>query len=476
MSRAGYDAIVVGAGPNGLASAIVLARAGFSVLVCERRERCGGGTYSAEITLPGFLHDVCSAVYPLALSSPFLQRLQLAQMGLGWVHSPAPVAHPLDDGTAVLLHRSLEVTSQGLGADGPAYFRLFHPLVRKWDRLETMVLGPARFPANPLLLARFGVTALLSARTLSRLLFRQERARALFAGLAAHSTLPLELPVSAAFGLVLGIAGHAVGWPVARGGAQQIADTLVRCLRSAGGEIRTATHVETLEQLPRARVVLFDLTPKQLLAIAGQRFPAKYQRKLNQFRYGAGAFKVDWALDAPIPWLARECLGAATVHLGGTLAEIAASERTATENHHAERPFVLLAQPSLFDRSRAPDGKHTVWAYCHVPNGSRADMTSRIEAQIERFAPGFSNRILARHVMPPAELESHNPNLVGGDINGGVQDIRQLFTRPTRSLYATPAKGLYICSSSTPPGGGVHGMCGYFAAKNALKRSLEVQA
>ena len=470
MSRAAYDATVVGAGPNGLAAAIVLAGAGLSVLVCEGRETWGGGACSAEITLPGFTHDVCSAVYPLAVSSPFFQTLPLLELGVAWIHPPAPVAHPLDDGTAVMLYRSIEATAQDLGADGPAYRRLFGPLVQSWNKLRTMVLGPLRFPSNPILLARFGFRAFLSASALSRRLFKEERARALFAGLAAHSTLPLESPVSAAFGLVLGIAGHAVGWPIARGGAQQIANALVHCFRGAGGVIKTGTKVEALEQLPRSRVVLFDLTPQQLLAIAAAKFPANYRRKLSQFRYGAGAFKVDWALDAPIPWRAPECCRAATVHLGGTLAEIAASERAAPANGHAERPFVLLAQPSLFDKSRAPDGKHTAWAYCHVPNGSPFDMTGRIEQQIERFAPGFTNRILARHVMPPAELELHNPNLIGGDINGGVQDIRQLFTRPTRTLYSTPADGLYLCSSSTPPGGGVHGMCGYFAAKAALKK------
>jgi phytoene dehydrogenase-like protein len=470
MSKAAYDAIVVGAGPNGLAAAIVLAQSGFSVQVREGRETWGGGACSAEITLPGFTHDICSAVYPLAVSSPFFQTLPLSQLGLTWVHPEAPVVHPLDDRSAVVLQRSVETTADELGVDGPAYRRLFGPLVRDWSKLQKMLLGPLRLPPNPISLARFGLRAFLSASTLSRRLFKEERARALFAGLAAHSTLPLELPVSAAFGMVLGIAGHAAGWPLARGGSQQIADALVRYFQSLGGEIETGAKVEALEQLPRSRVVLFDVTPRQLLALAAEKFPASYQRKLKQFRYGLGAFKVDWALDAPIPWKAPECLRAATVHLGGTLAEIAASERAAWTNRHSDQPFVLLAQPSLFDHSRAPDGKHTAWAYCHVPNGSNVDMTARIEDQIARFAPGFRDRIIARHVMPPAKLEAHNPNLIGGDINGGVQDLRQLFTRPTRSLYSTPARELYICSSSTPPGGGVHGMCGYFAATTARKR------
>ena len=464
-----HDAVVVGAGPNGLAAAIVAARAGLSVLVREARETCGGGARSAELTLAGFTHDICSAVYPLGLSSPMFRTLPLPAYGLKWIHPQAPLAHPLDNGSAVVLSRSVEATAQGLGTDGAAYHRLFAPLTRNWEKLQSMILGPIGFPRSPILLARFGVMALLSASTLARHWFRQERARALFAGLAAHSALSLERPVSAAFGLVLGATAHAVGWPLSAGGSQRITDALVQYLRSLGADIMTNAPVAAIDELPQSQVVLFDVTPRQILDLAGSRLPTKYQRKLERFRYGPGAFKVDWALDAPIPWTARECASAATVHLGGTIEEIVRAERAPWQQEHADWPFVLLVQPSLFDASRAPAGKHVAWAYCHVPNGSTFNMTERIESQIERFAPGFTARILARSVMPPAKLQAHNPNLVGGDINGGVQDFSQLFTRPTSNLYSTPAKGVYICSSSTPPGGGVHGMCGYFAAKAAMK-------
>jgi phytoene dehydrogenase-like protein len=470
--RPDYDAIVVGSGPNGLAAAIRLAQAGHAVLVREARETWGGGASSKEITLPGFSHDVCSAVHPLALSSPFFETLPLSAFGLDWVHPAAPLAHPLDDGSAVLLQRSVEATARTLGSDGPAYYRLFAPMVRDWAKLRQMLLRPLGLSQNPIALAKFGFRALLSARGLAERLFKQERARALFAGLAAHSTLPLESPISAAFGLVLGVSAHAVGWPLAKSGSQRIADALVGYFRTLAGHIMTGAPVETVQQLPSCRAIVFDVTPRQLLAIAGELFAASYKRKLERYRYGPGAFKIDWALEAPIPWKARECTCAATVHLGGILTEIADSERAAWANEHPEQPFVLLVQPTLFDRSRAPHGKHTAWAYCHVPNGSGFDMTERIERQIERFAPGFRNRILARTVMPPSELEKHNANLVGGDINGGVQDLRQLFTRPTLSLYSTPAQGVYICSSSTPPGGGVHGMCGYLAAQTALRRTF----
>jgi phytoene dehydrogenase-like protein len=464
-----HDVVVVGAGPNGLTAAIGAARAGLSVLVREAQDTCGGGVRSAELTLPGYTHDVCSAVYPLALSSPFFRTLPLSSLGVGWIHPQAPLAHPLDDGSAVILHRSIETTAQGLGSDGAAYSRLFGPMVANWDKLQGMILGPIGFPRHPLVLARFGIGALLSANGLARRRFRDARASALFAGLAAHSMLPLERPISAAFGLVLGVTGHAVGWPLAEGGSQRITDALVGYLRSSGAEIVTGAPVGALDELPRSRAVLLDVTPRQLLRLAGERLPSNYRRKLERYRYGPGAFKVDWALDAPIPWKAPECTRAATVHLGGTIEEIADSEHAPWAGEHAERPFVILVQPTLFDASRAPTGKHIAWAYCHVPHGSELDMTARIENQIERFAPGFRNRIIARSVMPPAKLQAHNPNLVGGDINGGAQDLRQLFTRPTSSLYSTPAEGVYICSSSTPPGGGVHGMCGYFAARTALK-------
>lgn len=465
-----YDAIITGSGPNGLAAAITLARAGRSVLVLEAEETIGGGTRSAELTLPGFVHDICSAIHPLAVASSFFRSLPSGDIHLEWVHPPAALAHPLDDGTAVTLERSIAATASGLGPDAAAYRRLITPLVDDWDELLSDILGPPRLPRHPLALARFGWYAIRPARGLAESRFSGERARALFAGLAAHSMLPLEEPVSAGFGLVLALLGHAVGWPLSRGGSQRIADTLADYLRSLGGEIVTGTRVISLEQLPDANTILLDVTPRQVIDIAGDRLPSRYRRQLARYRYGPGAFKIDWALDSPIPWRAKECERAATVHLGGTLAEIAASERAVWRGMHPERPFVLLTQPSLFDQSRAPAGKQTAWAYCHVPNGSTFDMTERIEAQIERFAPGFRDRVLERSVMPPAALERHNANYIGGDINGGVQDLLQLFTRPVPRLtpYATPVRGLYICSSSTPPGGGVHGMCGYFAARAAL--------
>ena len=400
------------------------------------------------------------------------RRLPLKDYGLSWAEPPAPLAHPFDDGTAALLERSIAATCETLGADGAAYGKLMRPLTRDWRKLEDELLRPLRLPHHPIALARFGLRAIHSARGLAKRRFKGKRARALFAGLAAHSMLPLDFIATAAFGLVLGIMGHKVGWPLPRGGAQQITDALAAHLRALGGEIRTRVRVESIDELPSARAVLCDVTPRQLLRMAGAHLPASYHRKLERYRYGLAAFKMDWALDGSIPWTAKECLRAGTVHLGGTLEEIAASEETAWRGRHAERPFVLLAQPSLFDGTRAPTGKHTVWAYCHVPNGSIFDMTERIENQVERFAPGFRARVLARHVMSPAELERKNANLVGGDINGGVQDIRQLFTRPTLRLYSTSTKGLYICSSSTPPGGGVHGLCGYFAAQRVLRSDL----
>lgn len=463
------DVIVIGSGPNGLAAAIMMARSGRSVLVCEAEKTTGGGARSAELTLPGFVHDVCSAVHPLAVGSPFFRTLPLECYGLEFIHPPAPLAHPFDDGTAALLERSVEETGETLGADAARYAKLMNPLVADWNLLEAELLAPFHLPRSPLALARFGLRALRSARGLAESLFKGERARALFAGLAAHSMLPLERLPSAAFGLVLGIAGHAVGWPIPRGGSQRIADALASHLRELGGEIVNEARVESIDELPPARAILCDVTPRQLLRLAGHRLPTSYQRKLARYAYGPAAFKVDWALDGPIPWKATECARAATVHLGGTLAEIAASERASWKGEHADKPYVLLAQPSLFDPTRAPESKHTAWAYCHVPNGSTYDMTKRVEDQVERFAPGFRKRVLARSVMGPAELERRNANLVGGDINGGTQDLRQLFLRPTLRLYRTPLKGLYICSSSTPPGGGVHGMCGYFAARAALK-------
>jgi phytoene dehydrogenase-like protein len=472
--RSTYDAIVVGSGPNGLAAAITLARAGRSVCVYEARDTVGGGARSAELTLPGFVHDICSAIHPLGMASPFFRTLPLAEHGLEWIQPPAALAHPFDDGTAVLLERSIEMTGQMLGQDAAAYRQLMAPLVARWSKLEDCILGPLRPPRHPLALLRFGLLAMRSAYGLAEGRFSGARARGLFAGLAAHAIMPLERLPTAAFGLLLGVLGHAVGWPFPRGGAQHISNALAAYLCTLGGEIVTGATIACLEALPAARAVLLDVTPKQVLQIAGKRLPAGYRRRLERYRYGPAAFKVDWALDGPIPWRASTCTRAATVHLGGTLAEIARSERAAWKGEPAERPFVLVAQPSLFDPTRAPPGMHVAWAYCHVPHGSTFEMTERIERQIERFAPGFQDRVLARNILPPQALEHYNPNYVGGDINGGVQDLWQLFTRPTWGLvpYATPARGLYICSSSTPPGGGVHGMCGYFAACAALHRSV----
>jgi phytoene dehydrogenase-like protein len=414
---------------------------------------------------------LCSAIHPLALISPFFRTLPLAAYGLEWIQPTAALAHPLDDGPAALVKRSVEATAATLGADAGAYQRLMNRLAADWEGLAPALLGPPRFPRHPVALARFGFWALRSASGLIKKIFRQERARALFAGLSAHSMLPLEQTASAAFGLVLGVTAHVAGWPIPRGGAQRIADALASYLRSLGGEIVTHAAVGSIDELPPARTVICDVTPRQLLAIAGHRLSPGFRRRMLQYRYGPGAYKIDWALKGPIPWKAAECREAGTVHLGGSFEEIAASESTVWHDEHSERPFVLVAQPSLFDPSRAPEGMHIAWAYCHVPHASRFDMTERIEDQLERFAPGFRDRVLARHVATPSWLEQHNANLVGGDINGGVQDLRQMFLRPTRRLYSTTAKGLYICSASTPPGGGVHGMCGYFAARRALRDS-----
>ncbi len=466
------DAIVVGSGPNGLAAAIVIAQTGRKVIVFEAEPAIGGGVRSAELTLPGFVHDICSAIHPFAVASPLFRTLPLASHGLEWIEPTAMLAHPFDDGTCGLVYRSVEATAAELNGDGPAYARLVGTIVDLWPRIEEVVLGPLRWPRHPYDVARFGLLALRSSEALARRVFASHRARALFAGIAAHGMLPLDRVPTAAFGLVLSVMAHVAGWVVPRGGAQRVANALAAHLESLGGEIVTDVRVSSVDELPAARAVLCDLSPKPLLRIAGHKFPAWYRRKLERYRYGMGAYKVDWALAAPIPWRAAECARAGTVHLGGTIEEIARSERDAWEGRIAARPFVLLAQPTLFDGSRAPSGRHAAWAYCHVPHGSGVDMLPAIEQQIERFAPGFRDRVLARAVRRPADIERQNANLVGGDIGAGVSDLWQLFTRPTWRSYSTPVRGLYICSASTPPGVGVHGMCGYFAARRALDEVL----
>jgi phytoene dehydrogenase-like protein len=461
---------VVGAGPNGLAAAIRLAQEGLSVVVLEASESVGGGTRSAELTLPGFTHDVCSAVHPLGIGSPFFRQLPLERFGLNWIQPEIPLAHPLEDG-AVALHKSVAATAAGLGADQRGYEQLMQPLVANWEKLAVEFLQPVlHWPRHPLLLARFGVRAVRSASALARARFAGAPARALFAGLAAHSFLTLEEKFTAGFGLVLGSLGHAVGWPFPRGGSKAIADSLAAYLRSLGGEIVTNSVVKDIDELPLARAVLLDVTPRQLLRIAGKRFSGSYRNRLERFRYGPGVFKVDYALSGPIPWKAEPCRRAGTIHLGGNMEEISLAEHEVCDGRIPSRPFVLVAQPSLFDDRRAPAGKHTAWVYCHVPHGSAVDMTQRIETQIERYAPGFRERILDRHTMDCRALEARNSNLVGGDINGGAADWRQLIARPVLSdaPYRTTAPGVYLCSSSTPPGGGVHGMCGFHAAEVAL--------
>lgn len=475
LLRRRYDAVVLGSGPNGLGAAITLARAGRSVLVVEAAEVPGGAVRSAETVRPGFVHDLGSAIHPLAVASPLLRALPLERYGLAWVHPEVPLAHPLEGREAVALLRSVDETAAHLGEDGAAYRRLFAPFVARWEALLEEFLQPVlHLPRHPLLMARFGLLALRPARALAERRFSGEAARALLAGSAAHAALPLEALGSAGFGLVLNVLGHAVGWPFPRGGAQALTDALVAYLRHLGGEIATGWRVENVDELPPSRALLLAVTPRQALRIAGHRLPEAYRRRLGRYRYGMAAFKMDFALDGPVPWADPLCARAATLHLGGTLAEIAKAEARTAEGHHPARPFVIAAQHALLDPSRAPEGGHTLWAYCHVPNGSKVDMSGAIEAQIERFAPGFRRRVVARRAWPPAALEAWNPNLVGGDIVGGSQEIGQILGRPVLRPrpYRTPARGLYLCSASTPPGGGVHGMGGFHAARLALSDVL----
>ncbi len=466
-----YDAVVVGAGPNGLAAAIEMARAGRSTLLIEAEETVGGAARSQVLTLPGFIHDVGAAITPLAIESPFMRGLPWADLGVEWIRPPAAVSHPLDGNKAAILQGSVESTAAALGNDGARYRRLMDRTVREWPLVASALLAPPRVPRHPLALLRFGASGLWPATVLIRRSFDTEAARALMAGLAAHSVLPLSQIGTGAFALLFAATGHTTGWPFPRGGMQRLSDAMATYFESLGGEIVTSWRVERLEDLPKARSILLDVPPCRLVEMAGEALPNRYRRRLLRFRRGHGVFKVDYALSAPIPWACPEIATAATVHVCGTLEEVAASEAEIGAGRHPERPFVLLAQHSLFDPGRAPGGKHTAWAYCHVPNGSTVDMTDRIESQIERFAPGFKNVVLARHTMAPADLERFDANLLGGDITGGDQDLRQIAARPVLSFnpYATPIPGVFLCSASTPPGGGVHGMCGYWAAQSALR-------
>jgi phytoene dehydrogenase-like protein len=474
MNKTSYDAVIVGAGPNGLTAAVVLGLAGLSVAVLEGNSRIGGGCRSEPLTLPGFTHDVCGAIHPMGLVSPAFRKLRLTDHGLRWVAAPAALAHPFDDGRVVLLSRDLSATAAALGRDGGKWVRLLRPFVERSEDFLSDILRPLRWPRHPFLMARFGRLALRSCERLAQI-FDGGAARALLAGNAAHSFLPLDVAGSSSFGLVLAVVAHAADWPCAKGGSQQIVETLAARARSCGCEIHTDVPVRSLADIPSSRAVLLDVTPRQLEAIAADALSAAYRRRLRRYVYGPGAFKIDYALSDPIPWRSPACASAATVHIGGSYEEIAQSEADANANRICDQPFVLVAQQSHVDDSRAPAGRHTGWAYCHVPNGTQVDMTDRIEGQIERFAPGFRDTILARHVMPPSALEAHNPNLVGGDIGGGANTLDQFLFRPFPRWdpYTTSNSRLFLCSSSTPPGGGVHGMCGYWAARTVLRRVFD---
>ncbi|WP_114790804.1 NAD(P)/FAD-dependent oxidoreductase [Niabella yanshanensis] len=465
-----YDTIVVGSGPNGLAAAITLQQRGHPVLLIEGKGQVGGGLRTSELTLPGFHHDVCSAIHPMAIHSPFLSSLPLADFGLEYIHSAIAAAHPFDGGSAAYVTHSIEDTASALGKDEQVYLDLIGPVIEDWPFIINSILAPLRFPDHPFRLAKFGLKALRSASAIARK-FSTRKGKGLWGGMAAHSIQPLTNTSTAAVGLVLSAAAHIKGWPMAKGGSQAVANAMAAYFKHLGGTIQTGRWVQSVEELPQARALVLDVTPAQLLKIAGHRFTSFYRSQLQRYRYGMGVFKLDWALSGPIPFLSEECRKAATIHIGGAFEEIALSESSASSGKMIDKPFVLLAQQSLFDVSRAPGGQHTAWGYCHVPNGSAVDMTDIIEQQVERFAPGFKKLILSRHAMNAQQMEIYNPNYIGGDINGGIMDIRQLYTRPSLSLtpYRTSDRQIYICSSSTPPGGGVHGMCGYHAAQTILK-------
>jgi phytoene dehydrogenase-like protein len=470
-----FDAIVVGSGPNGLAAAILMQQNGLSVLLLEAKSEIGGGLRTAELTLPGFKHDICSAIHPLAAASPFFKTLPLADYGLSYIYPEINAAHPLEHANSAVLCRSIDETALHLGADENTYRNLMRSVTKNWPLIDADVLGPLHYPKHPLALASFGLNAIKPATLLANK-FKTKQSKALLAGMAAHAMQPLTNMATSAIALVLLAAGHLQGWPVPKGGSDSIANALAAYFVSLGGKIETDTYVKSLDELPSARAILFDITPKQLLQIAGHKFSSIYKWQLERYRYGMGVYKIDWALDEAIPFSSEACKKAGTVHIGNTLNEIRDAEQQTWSGKHPNKPFVLLAQQSLFDDTRAPKGKHTAWAYCHVPAGSTRNMTDAIETQIERYAPGFRDVILAKHTMDTVQMEEYNPNYIGGDINGGVIDLGQLFTRPALrySPYKTSEKGMYICSASTPPGGGVHGMCGYYAAKKALKDMFDI--